>query len=83
MFDKVTGTEAMLREAQHKTWQLVPPLDLCHDLYMDKNVYQVLILLRLYYDLKLSAISCTWHCVMTAGDTLQHRLGNVQKHYYY
>ena len=42
VFDnKATGMEAILQEAQSKTWQSVPPLDLCHDLCMDKNIYQV------------------------------------------
>lgn len=31
----------LVQEADYKTWLVTPPLDLCHDLFMDQNIYMV------------------------------------------
>ena len=41
--DGRSSSDTLIQESNQRTWQLTPPLDLNYDLFMDQDIYKVLI----------------------------------------
>ena len=40
--DDSISTNGVAHDTNLMTWKVIPPLDFCHDLYMDQDIYKVI-----------------------------------------